>query len=122
MFYRLKEDGTILDKANFKYAEDCLETDKNIVRGYDGGLYFEGEEPVKPQEIIDKENALKYEDLIISKIREKYTIDQELAILRQRDTKPQEFAEYDAYVEQCKLEAKQEVEDGNGDTDRIITP
>jgi hypothetical protein len=120
-FYRLKEDGKILDKANFKYAEDCLQTDKNIVRGYDGGLYFEDEEPEKPQEIIDKENALKYEDLIISKIRERYTIDQELAILRQRDTKPQEFAEYDAYVEQCKLEVKQEINNGNENRNQIET-
>ena len=47
------------------------------------------------------------EQIIISKIRERYTIDQELAILRQRDTKPQEFAEYNAYVEQCKVEAKE---------------
>ena len=59
-----------------------------------------------------QENSLNYEQLIISKIREKYTIDQELAILRQRDTKPQEFAEYNAYVEQCKAEAK-EVINGN---------
>ena len=49
------------------------------------------------------------EQLIISKIRERYTIDQELAILRQRDTKPEEFAEYDAYVEQCKLKAKEKI-------------
>ena len=56
---------------------------------------------------------MSYEEIIISKIRERYTIDQELAILRQRDTKPQEFAEYNAYVEQCKAEAKQEVSNGN---------
>ena len=41
IYYRVKEDGTILDKANFKYADDCLETDKNIVRGFDGVLVFE---------------------------------------------------------------------------------
>lgn len=56
-----------------------------------------------------KENSINYEQLVVSKIRERYTVDQELAILRQRDTKPQEFAEYDAYVEQCKVEAKEEV-------------
>ena len=50
---------------------------------------------------------IDYEQLVVSKIREKYSIDQELAILRQRDTKPQEFAEYDAFVEQCKVEAKE---------------
>ena len=109
MFYRLDENNNIIDSAEFKYADDCLETDKKIIRGYDGGLYFEGEEPVKTQEIIEKEKAEKYEEKIISKIRQKYSIDQELAILRQRDTKPKEFDEYNTYVEQCKLEVKQEV-------------
>lgn len=113
MFYRLDKDNNIVDSAHFKYADNCLETDKNIVRGYDGHLYFEGTEPQKPQELIEQEKMVNYENLIISKIREKYTIDQELAILRQRDTKPEEFAKYNAYVEQCKLEAKQEVVNGN---------
>ena len=47
-----------------------------------------------------------YETTIIRKIRKRYTLNQELAILRQRDTKPEEFAEYNAYVEQCKAEVK----------------
>ena len=64
-------------------------------------------------EQLAKLKQQKYEKLIVSKIREKYTLDQELAILRQRDSKPIEFAEYNAYVEQCKLEAKQEVSNGN---------
>ena len=38
------------------------------------------------------------------KIREKYSLDDELAILRQRDTKPQEFEEYNSYVEKIKRE------------------
>lgn len=56
-----------------------------------------------------QENTVSYEQLVISKIRERYTIDQELAILRQRDIKPTEFAEYNSYVEQCKTDAKEEV-------------
>jgi hypothetical protein len=51
-----------------------------------------------------------YELEIIRKIRKRYTVNQELAILRQRDSKPQEFAEYNAYVERCKAEVKQELE------------
>ena len=54
-------------------------------------------------------NAI-YESMIIQKIREKYSINQELAVLRQRDEKPEEFAEYNAYVEQCKAEIKAELE------------
>lgn len=47
-----------------------------------------------------------YESEIVRRIRERYTVNQELAILRQRDTKPEEYAEYNAYVEACKDEVK----------------
>ena len=47
-----------------------------------------------------------YESIVILKIRRKYSVNQELAILRQRDTKPTEFAAYNEYVEQCKAETK----------------
>lgn len=40
------------------------------------------------------------------RIRKRYTVGQELAILRQRDAKPGEFADYYAYAEQCKQMAK----------------
>ena len=40
-------------------------------------------------------------------IREKYSIDEELAIQRQRDTKPDEFQEYFEYCEFCKKQIKE---------------
>lgn len=55
--------------------------------------------------------AQLYENKIIRKIRARYTVNQELAILRQRDTKPDEFEAYNAYVEQCKAEVKKEMGD-----------
>ena len=51
-----------------------------------------------------------YENLIVKKIRAKYSINQELAILRQRDSKPDEFNAYNSYVEQCKAAVKAEME------------
>ena len=48
-------------------------------------------------------------------IRHKYSISAELAILRQRDTKPEEFAAYNAYAEECKARAKAELDIGGGD-------
>jgi hypothetical protein len=42
------------------------------------------------------------------RIRQKYSLSNELAILRQRDKNPEEFAEYDAFAEQCKAEVKAE--------------
>lgn len=58
----------------------------------------------------EKENAIEYENKIVAEIRKKYNVNQELAILRQRDTKPEEFAEYNEYVEQCKMDVKNAVD------------
>jgi hypothetical protein len=55
----------------------------------------------------EQEKQVMYESEIIALIRKKYTIDQELAILRQRDTKPQEFDLYNDYVEDCKKQVKE---------------
>lgn len=64
----------------------------------------------KIREVAPKEWDKLYENLIVTKIREKYSLNEELAILRQRDTKPAEFEEYNAYVEKCKAEVKAELE------------
>ena len=53
-----------------------------------------------------REVQVGYENAIVGEIRKRYTIDQELAILRQRDTKPEEFYEYNTYVEKRKAEIK----------------
>ena len=71
------------------------------------------------QLIIDKDNpngkiveveqeqiVIPYKDRIIARIREVYSVDDEIAILRQRDTKPEEFAQYNAFVEQIKDEER----------------
>lgn len=50
---------------------------------------------------------IPYEERVVNRIRERFSIDDELAILRQRDTKPEEFEEYNAFVEKIKKEEKQ---------------
>lgn len=52
-----------------------------------------------------------YSARIVELIRKKYSVNDELAILRQRDEKPEEFAEYNAYVEQCKAQASTEIKE-----------
>ena len=56
------------------------------------------------QEAVEREywqNVL-YDEAVNNKIRERYTESQEFAILRQRDEKPEEYAVYFAYCEECK--------------------
>ena len=81
-----------------KYA-DCLISDFNQ------DLSFSIDKYKSRKEV---EAKIEYENKIVALIRKKYNINQELAILRQRDTKPTEFVEYSKYVEKCKAEVKTE--------------
>lgn len=46
--------------------------------------------------------AIPYEQRVANRIREVYSVDDELAILRQRYSKPEEFARYNAFAESVK--------------------
>lgn len=50
-----------------------------------------------------------YKDLVNQYVRERYSISDELSIIRQQTTKVEEFNQYNAFVEECKAKAKQEV-------------
>lgn len=49
---------------------------------------------------------MTYEEQVVAKIRERYSINDELALLRQKDTKTSEFQAYYQYVEECKSNIK----------------
>jgi hypothetical protein len=51
--------------------------------------------------------VFSYERLVEKYIREKYSVSQELAILRQREEKKEEFNEYYDFAESCKQLAKE---------------
>ena len=63
----------------------------------------------KSAELAEIKTTIDQPQLVENKIRTKYGVSAELAILRQRDTKPEEFAEYNAFCELCKVEAKTEL-------------
>ena len=66
----------------------------------------------KTVELSRIKNTIEYPQLVENKIRTKYSVSAELAILRQRNSKPEEFAEYNAFCELCKSEAKKELNIG----------
>lgn len=77
------------------------------MKKYVNGQYIE----MTAEEIaeIQKDTTiLSYEERVVNRIRAVYSVDDELAILRQRDTKPEEFAEYNSFVEQIKEEERGE--------------
>ena len=61
------------------------------------------------QEELAEQKQARYENLVEKYIREKYSLSNELAILRQANTKYTEFYEYNTYAEECKAKAKAEV-------------
>lgn len=61
------------------------------------------------KEQIEKQKQFNYDCLVEKYIREKYSLSNELAILRQASAKPEEFKTYNDYAENCKVRAKQEI-------------
>jgi hypothetical protein len=50
-----------------------------------------------------------YPEYVSHLIHEKYSINTELALLRQMKSKPEDFAEYNAFAESCKAKARKEI-------------
>lgn len=84
------------------------------MKKYINGQYVE----LTPEEIADitvireREEreywqSISYDEAVDAEIRKKYSVSQEFAILRQKDEKPTEYAEYFAYCEQCKAYVKE---------------
>ena len=46
---------------------------------------------------------------VVNRIRMRYSVNDELSVIRQRDQKPEEFEAYNAYVESCKRDVKAEM-------------
>lgn len=102
----------IFDNLNYQaypIVDGMVEVNESTLQQIGSTLQFKGTDgSVEPY--TKPTFKIGYEQLVDSKIRERYTLSQELAILRQRDSKPSEYQEYFDYCEQCKAEAKIEIE------------
>lgn len=83
-----------------------------LVDGQAAGMLITEDEQGSPvlTEYVNSVPVPTYEQRVQQSIRERYSVDEELAILRQRDTKPDEFAAYYEYAEQCKAQAKKQMQ------------
>ena len=59
---------------------------------------------IKPKEL--KITEAEYPSYVAMNIHETDSVDDEIAILRQKEEKPEEYVEYFEYCEKCKAEAK----------------
>lgn len=58
-------------------------------------------------------NPIAYEDLVVKLIEEKYSINSQIAIIRQKNTKMDEYNDFYNYCEQCKSQAKNFINERN---------
>ncbi len=52
-------------------------------------------------------NPILYKEIVVALIRTKYSLSDELGIIRQASKKKDEFEEYNSFVEECKTLAKE---------------
>jgi hypothetical protein len=124
VFYKLTEKG--IEKAPKYFVDDKgrhIFTNSEKVHNEHG--YFKLNKTDRPQNeksykpkyrkqnnmIIQEweeyeEELLPYKERVINRIRERYSIDDEIAFLRQKDTKADEWKEYNSFVEAIKTEEK----------------
>lgn len=92
-----------------KYVH-IIGTDNYFKRGLAIGLSVEQCEEVEtiPNIIDDTEYGNQVNELI----RAKYSLSEELSLLRQRDSKQEEYQKYNAYCEECKKIIKDKMNEG----------
>lgn len=101
-FYETPIEGAI-EITNERFEE--------LIDGQAAGMLITEDEQGSPvlTEYVNSVPVPTYEQRVQQSIRERYSVDEELAILRQRDTKPDKFAAYYEYAEQCKAQAKKQM-------------
>lgn len=80
------------------------------MKKYVNGEYLDmTQAEIEELKALTEQNMYKpsYGELVNMEIRKRYSESEEFAILRQKDEKPEEFAEYYAYCEECKTRVKE---------------
>lgn len=105
----IKKENNEIFSTEGKYVH-IKGTDSYFKRGLAIGLSVEQCEEVDeiPQTINDTEYGNQVNELI----RAKYSLSEELSLLRQRDSKQEEYQKYNAYCEECKKTIKDKMNEG----------
>ena len=96
---------TIDDVVTF-FREPLIADGKQIFNPSEEQILAAGWEEYIPEEEPIVEYQPTYEEKVVELIRERYTIDDEIAILRQKDFKQDEYDAWYTYCERCKQEAR----------------
>lgn len=85
-----------------RIGSDVYFTRATIRKGDTADMYEEVDE-------VPKYTEAEYKAKVEEKIRERYSMSDEFAILRQRDTKPDEYEAYYLYAEECKRKVREDM-------------
>ena len=91
------------------FSEPLIADVKQIFNPSEEMILAAGWEEYTPEETASEEYVPTYEERVVELIRERYSIDDEIAILRQKDTKQDEYQAWYDYCEECKAQAKENV-------------
>ena len=80
-YIELNENKEIIASANFKFNNNAIENTREVVRGYDGKLYFKGEEPQRPTEEIKNIKKSIIKQNIANEIYEVYPLTKQIDII-----------------------------------------
>lgn len=98
----------ILDGNYYSSITDDIPDDATVITKEEFDSHYDG--VIREREefaVMHKYEGLSYEEIVSTLIRERYSIDDELALHRQRDSKAEEFEQYYAFCEECKAKAKE---------------
>nr|DAR43948.1 MAG TPA: hypothetical protein [Caudoviricetes sp.] len=101
-----------------KQNNEIFSTEEKYVHIKNTDVYFKRavavclsvEQCEEVDEVPNIRNEEDYGNQVNDLIRRRYSLSEELAILRQKDEKPDEYRAYFAFCEECKAKAKVELE------------
>lgn len=101
-----------------KQGNEIFSTEEKYVHIKNTDVYFKRavavclsvEQCEEVDEVPNIRNEEDYGNQVNDLIRRRYSLSEELAILRQKDEKPDEYRAYFAFCEECKANAKLEME------------
>ena len=105
----MKQYVKAIDDVVTFFQEPLIIDGKQIFNPSEEQILAQGWEEYIPEP--SEEYQPTYEEKVVELIRQRYTIDDEIAILRQKDTKADEFDAWYDYCEACKAEARGESEE-----------
>lgn len=89
------------------FSEPLIADGKQIFNPSEEMILAAGWEEYTPEETASEEYVPTYEERVVELIRQRYSIDDEIAILRQKDTKQEEYQAWYEYCEACKAQARE---------------